>query len=301
MRTTSTVRLLTLLLLGLMLSGCANNALTENSQAVPLNVDYWPHSNVVTTPLPQLRVASINLAHGRKNALNQLLVSSTTTRQNLLDIAAYLKQQNIDVVALQEADASSAWSGSFNHVEYIAQHAGYSWYAHSLHSTGKLANYGTAILSKYPISEAYAYHFMPTPPTTTKGFTAAKIHITATQSVDVVSLHLDFSRASKRRQQMAELRERFNQHEGSAIIMGDFNSEWEKDEGVVSQFENNSRYRVYQPQSSQLASYKNKRLDWIFISKDLQFINYELGPNTLSDHRPVISLIKLSETLNSSQ
>ena len=77
-----------------------------------------------TTALPQLKVATLNLAHGRKHALNQLLVSGSTTKQNLLDVATYLRKQNIDIVDLQEADASSPWSGGYDHVAYLAQLAG---------------------------------------------------------------------------------------------------------------------------------------------------------------------------------
>ncbi|WP_220720156.1 endonuclease/exonuclease/phosphatase family protein [Agarivorans litoreus] len=292
---TQQVRLLFKLLLFsliLALSACSSND-NKAASSVPLKIAYWPHPEVSTTPLPQLKVATLNLAHGRKHALNQLLVSGDTTKKNLLNIATYLQQQNIDIVALQEADASSPWSGGFDHVAYLAQHAGYRWYAHSIHSSSKLASYGTAILSKYPISEALAVHFAPSPPTTSKGFTHARIRLNSEQILDVVSVHLDFSRASIRQQQLEQLNQQLKDTVNHTIIMGDFNSEGQLDTpDEVNHFLQHSPYRAFELGSKALASYKNKRLDWIFLSKDLSFIDYQVGPDSLSDHRPVISLIQ---------
>jgi endonuclease/exonuclease/phosphatase family metal-dependent hydrolase len=70
-------------------------------------------------------VATLNLAHGRKDSLNQLLLWTSTIKENLNDIADVLGQHKPHVVALQEADAASFWSGSFDHVEYLASNAHY--------------------------------------------------------------------------------------------------------------------------------------------------------------------------------
>ncbi len=59
-----------------------------------------------------LRVATLNLAHGRKDSLNQFFLSRETLRKNLMDIADVLRQHRPQVVALQEADAASWWRGS---------------------------------------------------------------------------------------------------------------------------------------------------------------------------------------------
>ena len=64
-----------------------------------------------------LRVMTLNLAHGRGEAFHQLFQKSTTIIQNLDEISAMLKREQADVVALQEADAPSFWSGNFHHVD----------------------------------------------------------------------------------------------------------------------------------------------------------------------------------------
>jgi hypothetical protein len=60
-----------------------------------------------------LRVAALNLAHGRKDNFNQLFVGKKSHKQYLNDIVDVLKQYRPHVVALQEADAASRWSGCF--------------------------------------------------------------------------------------------------------------------------------------------------------------------------------------------
>ncbi len=69
-----------------------------------------PESQSVITS-PYLSVLTLNLAHGRKDALNQLLQKTSTTRRNLEQIADFLSNSGADLVALQEADSPSRWSG----------------------------------------------------------------------------------------------------------------------------------------------------------------------------------------------
>ena len=70
-------------------------------------------------PAPALRLLTLNVAHGRKLATHQALLSPMTVRRNLEEIASLLRESRADVVALQEADGPSAWSGNFDHVETL--------------------------------------------------------------------------------------------------------------------------------------------------------------------------------------
>jgi len=66
-----------------------------------------PRSPQIAYSTDTLKVMSLNIAHGRKDGMNQLLLSGTTIRNNLEDIAAVLVQSGADIVALQEADVPS--------------------------------------------------------------------------------------------------------------------------------------------------------------------------------------------------
>ena len=82
-----------------------------------------------TTPSPiqkdKLVVLSLNLAHSRKDGVNQILLDKGSITNNLSDIADTLNRATPDIVALQEADGPSNWSGNFDHVGKLAQDSHY--------------------------------------------------------------------------------------------------------------------------------------------------------------------------------
>ena len=244
-----------------------------------------------------LRVATLNLAHGRKDSLNQLFVMEGTFRENLSDIAAVLTGYSPHIVALQEADAGSRWSGGFDHVEYLASAAGYPWRSHESNAESWLFSYGTALISALPFTETIKHTFEPSPPTMDKGFVLAQINWTnpdsgVTRTLDILSVHLDFSRQSVREQQIDEILDILSVRMNPTIIMGDFNSEWLAESSVIQALVNKSRFTSHRPASSGYNTYKEKRLDWILITKDLEFIDYQVLPDNLSDHAMVLADIR---------
>ena len=64
----------------------------------------------------KLKVMTFNMAHGRGDSFHQLLQSTDTTLDNLDAISVMLNREQPDVIALQEADGPSFWSGNFNHL-----------------------------------------------------------------------------------------------------------------------------------------------------------------------------------------
>ena len=51
-----------------------------------------------TNATESIRVATLNLAHGRKNGINQMLQSGAAARRNLSEIAGLLRDIDADVV-----------------------------------------------------------------------------------------------------------------------------------------------------------------------------------------------------------
>ena len=126
-----------------------------------------------------LDVLTLNVAHGRGTSLNQLLVSTTQQRDNLKEVASTLLKSGAQVIALQEADAPSLWSGGFDHVAYLAELTDYRSFVHGYHADSWLFTYGAALLSRFALSETRSYRFQRSWPTTTKGYNA-------TTPVDIV-------------------------------------------------------------------------------------------------------------------
>jgi endonuclease/exonuclease/phosphatase family metal-dependent hydrolase len=246
-----------------------------------------------------LKVMTLNLAHGRKDGLNQLFISEPVIRSNLGEIAAFLDKTGADVVALQEADAPSLWSGNFDHVALLAEQAGYPVFESSNQAGSWFFSYGTALLSRVSLSGVLHHTFSPSPPTMNKGYTLGQIVWQANAGepvlVDVISVHLDFSRKSVREQQSAELSETLAGRGNPMIIMGDFNSDWFADEEVVRALAERAGLQVYQPEAGNLATYHSstRRLDWILISEQLEFVSFEVLPDILSDHSAVMAEIRM--------
>ncbi len=248
-------------------------------------------------PRDTLRLVSVNLAHGRQVSINQLLVSTQTTCRNLDAVASFLVKVEADVVALQEADSPSLWSGGFHHVDYLAQQSRLPRYAYTEHAQLWIGNYGTAIMSRLPIKSAIGHTFPSTPPTASKGFTLVEVEWPTghgkSRLVDIVSVHLDFSRKTVRRQQLDELVRILKTRNKPLIIMGDFNSEWLAEQYLVDSFADRSELHVYQSGSEDLDTYKDKRLDWILLTRDLEFDSYRVATEVLSDHRAIVASIRI--------
>ena len=269
--------------------------------AQPLVINYVEKAEIGRSAKRSLKLITINLAHGRKDSWNQWLVNEKNIRENLDDIARFLERVGADVVALQEADGPSRWSGGFNHVAYLAEKAGFPFYIQTEHAQITMGNYGTAILSRMPIREAVGFTFPPSWPTTNKGFTLAQIEWPNPDAVgeavvlDVISVHLDFSRKSVRKSQLEELVALIKPRQNLLAILGDFNSQWLAKKYTVDSFSDVSPVHVFDANSENLNTYKDKRLDWIILSRGLEFITYENEPSLLSDHKAVIATIEFSE------
>jgi len=261
-----------------------------------------PQSPQIAYTTDTLKVMSLNIAHGRKDGMNQLLLSGSTIRNNLDDIAAVLVQSGADIVALQEADAPSRWSGSFDHIALLAEKADYAAVASTPHASSWLFNYGTAILSHAAFTETLNYTFEPSPPTMNKGFTLAQIvwqprgEEQASVLLDIISVHLDFSRKQVRENQIREITQALDGRDNPTIILGDFNGDWLADELVVRALADDNKLKGYRPSADDLGTYPsgNKRLDWILISETLEFISYDVLPDVLSDHKAVVAEIGFS-------
>jgi endonuclease/exonuclease/phosphatase family metal-dependent hydrolase len=247
-----------------------------------------------------LRVLTLNLAHGRKESLNQVLLSREAVERNLAEVAALLRDANADVVALQEADGPSRWSGSFDHVSVLAGQADYPWHSRASHAKTWFFDYGTALLSRVPFTDSLDHAFRPSPPSMTKGLTLGQIAWqpdgnVAPIYVDIVSVHLDFSRGSVRRQQVAEMSATLSDRTHPMIVLGDLNSDWSSTDSVVTELAQRCGMQVYQPLAADLGTYPSsgRRLDWVLISDELEFLRHEVLPHVVSDHHAVVADIGL--------
>lgn len=245
-----------------------------------------------------LDVLTLNLAHGRGRAMNQMLVTGDRHRSNLEDVAALLMRTGAHVIALQEADAASLWSGGFDHVAFLAAATDYKCFIHGHHADTWLFTFGAALMSRLPISDTGSHTFRRSPPTTTKGFVRGTVYwqngeaAASVRPVTLISVHLDFSRRKVREAQIAEMTEALNGLSTPVIILGDFNADWTADDSPVREVAGEFGLRAFTPTEEKLGTYgKAKRLDWILISEELRFIEYAVVPGLVSDHLALLAKI----------
>lgn len=267
----------------------ANSGLNQD-----LHVQHYPDI-MLPTPKDSINLVSLNLAHGRKTNVSQILTSKDQIEKNLARVSQFLIEVDADIVALQEADLPSWWSGDFDHVSYIAHRSGHYQSAHTSHVKSWFGQYGTAVLSKHEIYYAEGVTFSPSFPTTRKGFTLIEVKWETTDGpvmLDVVSLHMDFLREAVRKQQLQELTNVLIDRGNPLAIMGDFNSADIAKRLVSSRIDHH--LHTYQADIDTLNTYNEKRLDWIILSDDLVFNQFTVSPFVMSDHKAIIANISLA-------
>ncbi len=245
-----------------------------------------------------LRVMTLNIAHGRKDRRHQILQSGKSIKSNLDDAAAVLRREKPALVALQEADGPSAWTGNFDHVQYLAEKLDYAYSVRADHVNRERLRYGTAFLSALPLENPLSVTFEPTPPTPSKGFIVCTIAWPGRPDteIDVVSVHLDFSRRSTRERQIEEIVAELADRNRPLIVMGDFNSQWNSRRSALRDLARRLNLKAYTPDADDMDTFPKlrKRFDWILISPELEFVTYGVLPDALSDHLAVVCELKLA-------
>jgi endonuclease/exonuclease/phosphatase family metal-dependent hydrolase len=246
-----------------------------------------------------LKVMTLNVAHGRGDGPNQVLQKGKSIRENLDEIAAVLRREGLDMAAVQEADGPSVWSGKVDEVSYLAEKAGFAYSVHGEHVKGMKICYGTGLLSMPALREPLAITFDASPPTLSKGFVVATVDWPGEPNikVDVVSVHLDFLRKSVRGSQVEDMIDKLSSRGRPMIVMGDFNSEWKSKKSAVRAVAEGLNLKAYQPGSADMDTFPllRRRIDWILISDELEFVMYKVLPDVISDHYGVVCEVRMKD------
>ena len=282
------IRRLLAITAALLVTGCVTPALDGQVDVHDRLSHAKPHGK------DTFSVLTLNLAHGRGNGLHQALQGQQTARENLDRIAAFLRTVGPDVVALQEADGPSTWSGGFDHVVWLAGESGYPWASHGAHVRGLGLEYGTALMSRLEKTGRRSHTFPPGLTAPPKGYTHATMRGPRGRLVDVVSLHLDPMGRGRREAQLAVIRQHFADRARPLVIMGDFNAQWDAGSSELAQFADAMGLSTWQPDADHLITFPRmeRRLDWILISDELEFVESEIHDDVLSDHRAVSATLR---------
>jgi len=247
--------------------------------------------------MPRLRLVTFNIAHGR----GLTPIQGLTSQRKLRLIAALIGRLAPDVIAMQEIDECSRWSGNFDHLDYLRVHAGFPYAAFGINTRrAGLLNlcYGNAVLSRHPLVETETVVFGQRQ-VGEKGFLYAEIKV-GEHSVPFVNLHLHFRSRAQRMSQLDRLvgwlREKGRARPRAwlipPIICGDFNNPSTRDDAtasLLSHLSDHGDYTMYPQTGATFPSPMPRRtLDFIFLPAGCKDVRCEVVRSFLSDHRPVL-------------
>ena len=287
-----------LLLACLALMGCATIHLDTTPLVRTYPAAFGTFTEVANHQDGSLRIMTLNIAHGRGDSFHQLLQSTDATRTNLDNISTLLQDNDAHVVALQEADGPSFWSGNFSHIDYLASNAAYTRSVHGAHADGLGLSYGTALMARLDLRDPQAITFDPALSPVPKGFVVSTVSWPGQPGieVDIVSLHLDFASAANRMKQAQELINALQHRQRPLIVTGDFNSEWAEN-STVQHICQALALNAWRPEGPGLETFpaRGERLDWILVSQGISFRSYRVIPDSVSDHRGLLAVLTLAQ------
>ena len=215
--------------------------------------------------------------------------------RNLHEAALCIKERPVDVLALQEAEAEMLIHKNLHQSRELAERAGFRHFIQGQHMHHQRYSYGTALLSKALVKTAESHTFPAAGLSFSKGLVLAELKSRCGQAFRVVSIHLDFLHAKVRRRQvefLLKLLER--QRAMPLVIMGDFNCEL-KTGGALQHLADSLGMQMWKPEEAHPTFPRlRRRLDWILISRELIFLNYEVWDGLSSDHFAVRAEVKFN-------
>jgi endonuclease/exonuclease/phosphatase family metal-dependent hydrolase len=249
-----------------------------------------------------LKVVTLNIAHGRGVGLNQLFTANSTLERNLEAIGDYLRWEAADLVVLQEIDRQCLWSGGVNQARALAKRAGYYYWWFGLNNDTGLpltTRYGNALLSRHRViafrNVAFGDELVGA-----KGFFEARIALGEGRRVTLIGAHLHHASAREREHQAERMARRIAAIKEPLIVLGDLNVTPSYKERTLRLLRGEGRLSGWQldrPGNLTFhAARPDRRIDYILVSRHLAFQSHLVRPVQLSDHRPVVAVLRDSET-----
>ena len=238
---------------------------------------------------------TLNLGHGRGSSSHQALLKRPRIESNLEAVAAAIRDAQADVVGLQEADGPCWWSGSFDHVEFLAHRGEYAHHFRGAHRKLAQIDCGTALLSRRRLSDSFTSSLWSGALRPAKGFVISAVEF-GDRAVDVASVHVDFMTRGMRRKQLGHAATELKRRGRPIVVLGDLNCTWGR-EHTLLEFATRLDLVAFDSDSRMLATFPQvrprRRIDWVLVSRGIRFVRYEVLDCPLSDHRAVLAELEI--------
>ena len=165
--------------------------------------------------MKHINVATYNICHGRYADLDWSRIASA------------IREADADIVGLQEIDMGTNRIGGLDTVAALTAATGltHALFVPAMDFDG--GQYGTAILSRYPIAAA-EYHPLPSAHYEPRAFGCVTLDLGEGRTVAFLNTHLSYESAEQQSIQMAYLADWMAGHLPAyipAVLTGDFNTE----------------------------------------------------------------------------
>lgn len=250
-----------------------------------------PTSAIAAPPARELRVMSYNMHAG----------IGDDGRLDLERTARVIETSGADVIGLQEVDRHwSARSDYVDQAQWLARRLGLHYaYGANLDrdpepGRTERRQYGTAVLSRYPIQSAtnHALTSIPYPerPTEQRGLLATRINVRGVK-IDFYNTHLDHQRSEQRASQVTEILELTAGTQRPAILVGDLNAVPEAPE--IRMLTDDAFRDVFAGTDAFTypADAPNRRIDYVLTRGPRSFTDSTVIDTPASDHLPVVTTI----------
>ena len=220
-----------------------------------------------------LKIASYNIHSGKNLWMYPTLKS----------IISFLQEENLDIIGLQEINENNKRGKQVTTVKKNLRME-----AHFGENLPLGDGYfGNATFSKYPIVER-KYLSLPSSKEP-RGLIDTKIKISSC-IFSILNTHLGLNK-QERMEQIKAIKEYIKTLNQPFILMGDFNTKYiELDDYLV---DSASKMRKEHLPTMMLSQ---NRIDYVFVSKDLEIIKYEVHTVKMSDHFPVVVEVVFSNS-----
>lgn len=234
-----------------------------------------------------LKVMSYNIHIGQDAA----------NKDQLKNMARFIKSSEADIVGLQEVDSVCNRSGKVDQMKYLAEHTG-MYYAYARHFAFDGGSYGIGILSKFPLTNILDHRIILT--SDGKSDAATRALLTANifsggKKILFATVHMDYRDSNSRFAQSQELVKLLGSIKLPVILTGDFNAEPGTREMVHLQTiltdtgkDTDLTYSAIKP---------IKKIDFVMVSKAhlIKAKKLEVFPVLFSDHLPIMSTLRIAK------
>ena len=241
-----------------------------------------------TPPRPvgaTVRIMTYNIRHG----------AGMDDKVDLGRIAAVIRAQKPDLVALQEVDSKTRRTGGVDQTVELARLCGMTGYfGKAMDYSG--GGYGNAILSRHPLANATTTA-LPSRPDDPRAFARIDARIPGVaQPVVFVCTHLDHQNAGMRRAQTETLASELAKIGGgrTVVLAGDFNMRPGSEE--LTPLAKAGWKDVSCADLTFPANAPDKKIDYVFASPNAKCRTVEsrvVEESMASDHRPVLTVLEL--------